>query len=54
MTREEIKQRLISDPNWEPDDLSDEEWEIYDEVRDEIMGEEVEEDENEDDNGEDW
>ena len=52
MTREEIKQRLINDPNWEPDDLSDEEWEMYDEVRGEIAGEDSEEDE--DDNGDAW
>ena len=54
MTREELKQRLQNDPNWEPEeDLSDAEWKMYDEVREEIMEEASEDNEENDDDGND-
>ena len=46
MTKEDIKKRLEENPDWTlPDDATDEDWDLYFEVKDEMgVGEEVEDD----------
>ena len=39
MTKEEIKKKLEEDPNWTlPDDATDEDWDVYLQVKDEMSG----------------
>lgn len=56
LTREEIKNKLQEDPDWTlSDDATDEEWDLYFEVKDSLGGEGVEEtsEEGDDDSWED-
>lgn len=40
LTDSEIRRKLKNDPNWEPEeDVSDEEWILFEEIRDEIDAE---------------
>jgi hypothetical protein len=51
LTKEDIRKKLQEDPDWTlPDDASDEDWDLYFEVKDEMDGvvQEEEEDEEED------
>ena len=42
LTKEEIKNKLQEDPDWTlPDDATDEEWDLYFEVKDSLGGEEM-------------
>jgi hypothetical protein len=54
LTREEIKKKLQEDPEWTlPDDASDEDWDLYFEVKDEMEGIDTDDDEDDDDSWED-
>jgi len=54
VTKEEIKSKLQEDPDYTlPDDASDEDWDVYFEVKDEMREEEMKDDDSwEDDEGE--
>ena len=54
ITKEEIKKKLQEDPDYTlPDDASDEDWDVYFEVKDEMREEEMKDDDSwEDDEGE--
>lgn len=56
ITKEEIRKKLQEDPEWSlSDDASDEDWDLYFEVKDEMDGTETEEDDNSwDDDEEDF
>ena len=46
-TKEEIQKKLKEDPNFTlPDDASDEDWDLYFEVKDEMSEEEVKDDDS--------
>lgn len=50
LTREEIKEKLQADPNYIlPDDASEKEWDLYDEVVDELWEDGDDDDGNNDD-----
>ncbi len=50
ITKEEIQKKLKEDPNFTlPDDASDEDWDLYFEVKDEMSGDEVKDDDSWDD-----
>lgn len=54
LTREEIRKKLQEDPDWTlPDDASDEDWDIYFDVKDEIDGIDMDDDGEDDDSWED-
>jgi hypothetical protein len=50
LTKEEIRRKLQEDPDWTlPDDASDEDWDLYFEVKDEMEGVDTSDDEEESD-----
>lgn len=55
LTKEEIRKKLQEDPDWTlSDDASDEDWDLYFDVKDEMEGVNKDEDEDDDDDEDSW